>query len=337
MGSLSSADKLVQFLSRAGLTLWQIASANAVAPPNFHPKLSTSAFAGNIYLIDTDVLAKFDLVTETELSAAKHAKGSDFEYAAANKDALFRRVCFNFFRENPPRDYLSFTADNAYWLDDYALFTALSARFDNLPFWQWEKGIAVRNADAVARYSDLLTDQIDNIKLLQYLFFTQFQQLKHKLEAHNITFVGSLNTQICQNSADVWANRSIFYTNNGMATTNDPIFWQKRLETASKLYHAVYIAGGAPSAVNSPIPIFTDGYCQRTYNDVYSPLETKWANIARLFSSGHDVAMLDIFDFTLNTATLTKETHRFMMAEGDLSYANAKLILELTKDTNRAV
>ena len=90
-GSLGApARRFVDFLSEAGQTYWQILP---LVPPGHgnSPYMSTSAFAGNPFLIDLDELAAEGLLTRQELEGARR-ETPDSTTSTAARPASGRRT-----------------------------------------------------------------------------------------------------------------------------------------------------------------------------------------------------------------------------------------------------
>ena len=63
-----------------------------------------------------------------------------------------------------------FGRDQAYWLDDYALFRALKAEHDGAYYLEWPDELVRREPGALARARKALADRIDAIRFVQFLF-----------------------------------------------------------------------------------------------------------------------------------------------------------------------
>ena len=128
------AYRFVDFLERSGQTYWQILPLN---PPNHHPAAydspyqSFSTFAGNPYYISLDALAQEGVLTREEIEAVDF--GSDPEHVDYEKLYTRRlpllRKAYERSRIADREDYRRFIRENAWWLDDYALFMSLKAFF----------------------------------------------------------------------------------------------------------------------------------------------------------------------------------------------------------------
>ena len=108
------------------------------------------------------------------------------------------------------RDYDQFCTVQADWLDDYALFTALQEETGE-PFWlRWPDELVRRDPTALTHHSERLRDRIEVIKVLQYFFLRQWNELTAYCYEKKIHLVGDIPIYVQLNSADVWANPTLF-------------------------------------------------------------------------------------------------------------------------------
>lgn len=117
------ARVFADFLVSVGLHVWQVLPTVHAGAGN-SPYSGVSAFAGDPLYIDPESLFKQGLITEEELASAYYLKGQhkvDYEWLAAHRPVLLKKA---FSRITPAiqEKIKQFQEENAYWLDDYALF-----------------------------------------------------------------------------------------------------------------------------------------------------------------------------------------------------------------------
>ena len=100
----------------------------------------------------------------------------DYEKLFHSRFDLLKKA---FSRFKPDRAYQAFVADNAFWLEDYALFLTVKECYCHCSWLEWGEGIRLRRPCAVAMYRDLFAEQIAFQKFVQYLFFSQWLSLIH--------------------------------------------------------------------------------------------------------------------------------------------------------------
>ena len=103
-----------------------------------------------------------------------------------------------------------FGRDQAYWLDDYALFRALKAEHAGAYYLEWPDELVRREPGALARARKALADRIDAIRFVQFLLFRQGQRLKAYAHAKGVRLIGDLPFFASPDSSDVWANPELF-------------------------------------------------------------------------------------------------------------------------------
>ena len=149
----AQAFSFVDFLSAAGQTNWQLLP---LTPTGFgdSPYQSCSAFAGNHYLIDLDLLIREGLLLEEEVTSVTWCRSEekvDFGLLYANRLKVLRRA---FARFTAGEDYARFCLENKDWLPDFALFMALKDRNGGKPWYEWPEDISLRKPEALEKYAE---------------------------------------------------------------------------------------------------------------------------------------------------------------------------------------
>ena len=176
IGTLGAeARKFVDFLADAGQSWWQILP---VGPTSYgdSPYQSFSAYAGNPYLIDLDLLCEDGLLTPAEVNAVSW--GTDparVDYSAIyNGRFPLLHLAMERGWERDADKAKAFSEENDAWLPDYALFMALKRHFGMNAWTEWpDEDIRLRRPEAVARYREELADDIRLFTYIHYLFFRQ--------------------------------------------------------------------------------------------------------------------------------------------------------------------
>lgn len=242
-----SAYDFVDFLQKSEQRLWQVLP---LGPTSYgdSPYQSFSTFAGNTLLISPEFLLKEGYLTADDMKdpPAFDPRRIDYGEVIGYKDALYRCA---FARANTEvtavqkKDYLNFCAANAEWLDDFVLFTACKHHFiearkncfeppDYIEYkkqskglmsedmindcyygavWNsWPEGLRNREPHAIKDWASRLAGEIEYLKFLQYLFFSQWQALRSYANASGIKIIGDIPIFVAFDSSDVWANRGGF-------------------------------------------------------------------------------------------------------------------------------
>ncbi|QHV98601.1 4-alpha-glucanotransferase [Spirosoma endbachense] len=236
------AYRFADFLYASGQTYWQILPLTPVDPGSgFSPYSSPSAFAGNILLISLEKLADENLLSPDDLAVFNEQPLHDISVSEApatsgdvpsavlagplilapstlhaawiKKRPLLQLAADTFLRDATPAqrsDYDRFCAWQADWLDDYALFTALQDETGESTWVRWPEEIVRRDPAALARQRELLHDRIEEVKVLQYFFFRQWNELIAYCYTRKIHLIGDIPIYVQFNSTEVWANPTLF-------------------------------------------------------------------------------------------------------------------------------
>lgn len=210
-----SAYDFVDFLVRTKQRYWQILPLGTTSYGD-SPYQSFSAFAGNTYFIDFDILIEEGLLNEVDV------KGADFgddprkvDYAKIfdARRPIMEKAVARFLKADDLSDYESFVEQNAAWLEVFAEYMAIKEHFDNLAWTEWpDEAIRRREAASLASYREKLADKLTYHRVTQYLFFKQWLRLKAYANEHHIEIVGDMPIYVAADSADVWAQPHFFKT-----------------------------------------------------------------------------------------------------------------------------
>ncbi|WP_234733730.1 malto-oligosyltrehalose synthase [Tellurirhabdus bombi] len=211
-----AATEFADFLSRSRQTYWQLLPLNPTEQGQGHsPYSSISSMAGNTLLISPDLLAQEGLL-DSEALVQHHLPPSDkTDYTKAErvKNKLFDEAYQNFSEgraEGLQVEFNLFCEQEAYWLDDFALFVVLKQKQDDKAWFQWPKPFKLREPEALATFTAENQRVLDQTKWLQFIFARQWKDLKAYCNNLNIKLFGDLPFYTSYDSADVWANPSIF-------------------------------------------------------------------------------------------------------------------------------
>lgn len=208
----SAAYQFVDWLESAGQTYWQVLPLGKIGPGN-SPYMSSSAFAGNILMIDLEELASQGWLTQEDIAPHPEFSADRIDYALlqAYRMERLRRAAKNFFAENNLHDaYREFCTAEALWLEDYALFMAI-AEHENWREWSnWPNDLAHRNQDALQQAAKTLADAVGFWKFCQWCFARQWLLLKSYANRHGIKIIGDVPIFVAYQSADVWAHQELF-------------------------------------------------------------------------------------------------------------------------------
>jgi 4-alpha-glucanotransferase len=209
-----SALDFIDSLNRMKLGVWQFLPTGPTAYGD-SPYQPLSTFAGNELLIDIgDLVAKGLL--EKEEARELEALPADFvDYGALIpiKSRLLRLAAGRFEEQADAALKAAcdeFVADNdEHWLHDYALFRILKTQHGERPWPEWDPKYVHRDPDAIRELEEVADSQIADIKVIQFLFFHQWQQLRDYANEHGVRLFGDMPICIALDSADAWAHPEI--------------------------------------------------------------------------------------------------------------------------------
>ncbi len=157
------------------------------------------------------------------------------------------------------RGFLSYVANNRYWLEDYATFRSLKNTLGWTSWNDWPEPYRYRHHDAISQYRRDHADEIQFFKYVQWMAYTQMVDAHNRCRKDGMHLKGDLPLLVDYESSDVWAHPQYFnrdvcagappdqYStqgqNWGSPTYNwdnlcrdNYLWWRKRLEYASHFY-----------------------------------------------------------------------------------------------------
>ncbi len=214
----SQAYAFVDQLAQAGQSHWQILP---LGPTGYgdSPYQCFSAFAGNTLLISPDKLVSDGLLEKSDLADKPFfpAERVDFGGVHTWKGHLLP-LAYQRFAATTSVDlrgrFETFVRVNAWWLEDYALYRAVKADQQQRPWYEWPDPLKLRMPATVQNESERLYDEIQAEKFYQFVFFTQWLELKDHANRAGITIIGDVPIFVALDSADVWCNQEKFKLND---------------------------------------------------------------------------------------------------------------------------
>ena len=203
----------VDLLHEAGQSWWQALPLGPTGYGN-SPYQALSSFAGNALLISPDDLIEDRLLHASDgAGQAFSAKVVDYDAVIPFKHGLLETAWRNFragARTDVRPAYEQFCAEQAHWLDDYALFRALKARYQGAQYLKWPTELVQRRPAALAQARRELAKRIDFARFAQFVLFRQGERLKEYAHTKGIRLIGDLPFFVSPDSSDVWANPECF-------------------------------------------------------------------------------------------------------------------------------
>lgn len=216
----AAARSFVDFLVKAGQAYWQILP---VCPTSYgdSPYQSFSTFAGNPYFIDLDDLAKQGLLLPEEYASIDWECTPDcINYGVMyEKRYAVLRCAAKRLLAKPGADYRRFVKENDFWLPDYALFMALKDAHNGACWLEWEEPLRRREPAALAAARQQYADDVAFWQAVQFMFYSQWQALKHYANQQEISIIGDLPIYVALDSVDVWSCPQEFQLDENLLPT----------------------------------------------------------------------------------------------------------------------
>lgn len=193
----AEAYHFVDWLQAAGFRLWQVLPLH---PPqdDGSPYASISAFAGDIRLIDREVMVAEQWITPEQAQGAL-------------SEVLTRaRVQVQAAQGQAWQDWQRFCEEQAEWLEPYSLFVVIKAQQQGRCWWTWPEALRWRDPQALAQVRATAGTALDDVRFAQFVFFRQWCRLKAYANARDILLLGDMPIFVAHDSADVWGNPQWF-------------------------------------------------------------------------------------------------------------------------------
>jgi len=202
----------VDRLHDAGQSWWQALPLGPTGYGN-SPYQPLSSFAGNALIISPELLIVEGLLNPSNC-AGQFAPGNvDYASVIPFKEGLLRATWSRFrqiARGDVRRQFEEFCSAQESWLDDYALFRALKARYGGANYIEWPADLVQRRPSALAEARRELRDDIDRFRFEQFLVSRQGEKLKEYAHSRGVKLIGDLPFFVSPDSSDVWANPELF-------------------------------------------------------------------------------------------------------------------------------
>ena len=214
---------MTRWLSAAGQRLLQLLPINEMPPGETSPYSALSAMAIDPQFISLDALEDFAAIggetsLEAELrqrlDAARLSPRIDYRAVRQVKQVALRRA-FAHFRQTEwaggtrrASAFRAYAEQQAWWLDDYALFRAIHAQQDERAWTDWPEPLRTRDAGALATAREELAEDLLFRQYLQWIAGDQWGTARDR--AGGIALFGDLPFMVSGDSADVWARQDEF-------------------------------------------------------------------------------------------------------------------------------
>ena len=216
------AYDFIDFLVKADQSYWQVLP---IGPTSFgdSPYQSFSSAAGNPYFIDPDMLKEDGLIDSDDLNKLTVQDNEYVDYGRLYEtrfEMLYKAYTKGI--EKYHNEFIVFCFANKDWLDDYSLFMAIKKYFGMKSWLEWDdQDIRLRKPEAIEKYRNMLHEDIEFYKFIQFLFNLQYSKLRAYANKNNIKIIGDLPIYIAMDSCEIWADSDQFQLNESDRIPSD--------------------------------------------------------------------------------------------------------------------
>jgi 4-alpha-glucanotransferase len=223
IGDIADLEPLTAWLAAAGQRVLQLLPLNEMSPSQQSPYSAISAMAIDPIFISVADLEDFttqggerSLSDDDRRALARVRSSTRIEYADVRrlKQRALRAAFAHFLEHDWQRDtersrlLRRFVRDQAWWLEDYAIFRAIHAREEERPWTEWEPPLQQREPAAIDRARRELWREVLFRQYLQWIAHAQWTQ--SRANSHGVLTFGDLPFMVDGDSADVWARQDQF-------------------------------------------------------------------------------------------------------------------------------
>ena len=205
-----TAYRFVDLISSAKQSLWQILPLTPVGDHG-SPYSPHSLFAGNPLLLSPERLVQDGYLSElpgatpvTDPAEVDYARSLEFKEMVV--ESAFR---FSFERTRREAGFTEFCSVNAPWLDDFALYDALT-REHGRPWVDWPEGVRRKEEWVIDEERSRLKEYVQRTKFSQFLFQQEWSSLMAYARTRKVRILGDVPFYVLHDSSDIWAHPDLF-------------------------------------------------------------------------------------------------------------------------------
>ncbi|MCG2583733.1 4-alpha-glucanotransferase [Massilia sp. TS11] len=213
----AAAYRFVDWLAAGHQKIWQLLP---LGPTSYgdSPYQCLSSMAGNTLLISLDHLQEQGFLDSADLAEVPPfpTEAVDYGWVIPWKKALLAKAHGAFVAKATPGQksaYEAFCKRQDYWLEDYARFCAIKDAHDGRAWTEWTPELRARCQPQLNDWAAAHGSAIDLHRWLQFVFFSQWGQLKRYANAKGVEVMGDIPIFVAFDSADTWSHQDEFYLN----------------------------------------------------------------------------------------------------------------------------
>ena len=230
---------MTRWLAAGGQRVLQLLPINEMAPGQQSPYSAISAMAIDPIYIDLAGVPEFVAAGgERSLPAAATAELEHVRAVAGDlcecsvmvrrlKEQALRAAYERFVDAEIHRDtdrakaFAHFLAEQAWWIDEYAIFRAIHASHGERPWTAWPEPLRRRDAAALAEARRALANEVMLRQYIQWIAHTQWAEARRAPRPGGVALFGDLPFMVDGDSADVWARQDQFHLDVSLGVPPD--------------------------------------------------------------------------------------------------------------------
>ena len=229
-----SAYHFVDWLVGAGQRAWQLLPLNPIGPGN-SPYASVSAFAGSPLMVALEPLVREGLLPSIPQHELAQFEGQnnyrvDFGKVIPWRMGKLRQAAGAFFARGQLDEYRAWVEKAGYWLEDYALFMALDAHYqqdagawarakaagvDYVDWTRWPDALARREDEALAAARREHAGELEFWRFVQFCFDRQWAALRRYANERDVVLIGDMPIFVAHHGADCWSRPDLYQLDEG--------------------------------------------------------------------------------------------------------------------------
>ncbi len=223
IGEIGDLERMTAWLAHAGQRLLQLLPITETLPHDPSPYGAMSAMAIDPQYISLDGVEDFAAIGGEQrleanlrevLDRVRALPAIDYQAVRELKQVALRRAFDHFLKKEWASDssraasLKTFATEQSWWLDEYALFRALHARYEERSWTEWPEPIRSRQPQALNTERAALREEILFRTYLQWIAADQWQTAR--AHVNGVSLFGDMPFMVNGDSADVWSRQDEF-------------------------------------------------------------------------------------------------------------------------------
>ena len=234
IGDIGDLPHLTSWLAAGGQQVLQLLPINEMDPGEQSPYSAISAMAIDPIYLDVPAIPDFaamggeaslPAMDAAELARVRRSPSVQYSTIRWLKERALRIACDRFVDAEIRRDterakaFSRFLAEQAWWIDDYAIFRAIHASQDERPWTEWPEPLRRREPSALADARYTLATDLMFRQYVQWIAHTQWAAARSATSG--VALFGDLPFMVDGDSADVWVRQDQFHLDVSLGVPPD--------------------------------------------------------------------------------------------------------------------